>query len=488
MRSTNKGLVMTLDFLQVPTLDDGALATLPAHLVEGEVEARRGPRAAERTDAARALVAVVGLGYAGLSSAMALRRAGLRIVAIETSASRLADIRCGRVGMPAGQREQLRDYCRDDAFVLTDSIEAASAADTVLICVPAALDRQRRPQPEALRRACAAVVQHARAGQTLVLMSTTYVGSTRELLVEPLAERGLCVGEDVFVAFCPERAQAGAPDGSVAPEGSVAPDGPRGQSQLVVGGVTETCFRRASELLCEIGPGLLRVSSPETAEMVRLYESTFAAVNVALAFELADACRSQGIQPLEVAEAAAARPFGLGSGFGGAGVPPYRVGADPHQLLHPLRERGCAATLAEEAMRRVDGRPRRLAMRAYELLTRSAKQARDARVLVVGACSEPATAERREEPAVEIIERLRATGAHVDFHDPLVPVLVLDGEDVYSVDPDPRRDASGFGPEDYDLAVLVAIRDGHDYGWLSRCPQVLDCTYRERTGRRYFLP
>lgn len=169
-------------------------------------------------------------------------------------------------------------------------------------------------------------------------------------------------------------------------------------------------------------------------------------------------------------------------------MPAHRVASDPHHLLHSLRERGRPATLAEEALRRVDARPRRMAMRAYDVLARSAKQIRDARVLVVGASSEASATERRQAPAVEIIERLRATGAQVDFHDPLVPVLVLDGEDVYSVDPDPRRDASSFGPEDYDLAIVVAIRDGHDYGWLRRCPQVLDCTYRQQTGRRYYLP
>jgi UDP-N-acetyl-D-glucosamine dehydrogenase len=473
-RSTKKGL-MTVDVLQVAKHEDDRTATLPpAHLEQGEVEVRR---SAEPTEEARALAAVVGLGAAGLSSALALHRAGLRVVAIETSSSRLQDIRCGRVGLARDLREQLRERFRDDSFELSDSVQAAGAAELVLICVPASVDRQRRPNPEALRRSCASVVSHARRGQTLVLTSTTSVGSTRQLLVEPLAERGLRVGEEVFVAFCPEQ---------VAQDDDA--DGARAQGQLVVGGVTEACFRHASALLCNLGQGLLRVSSPETAEMVRLYESTFEAVNAALAFELADACRTAGVHPVEVADAAAARPLGDRLRCACADVPARRIATDPHHLLHPLRERGRPATLAEEALRRVDARPRRLAMRAYELLGRSAKPVRDARVLVVGASAERLAGERREAPAIEIIERLRATGATVEFHDPLVPVLTVDGEDVCSVDPDPRRDASGFGPEDYDLAILVAVRDGYDYGWLRRCPQVLDCTYRHRTGRRCFLP
>ena len=467
------------------------------------------------TEARRPLVAVVGLGDAGLESALALRRAGLAVVAIEPSPSRLEDVRCGRAGVLDAHRAELRARREDPAFALDESIAAAGAADLVLICVPATLDRQRRPSPHALRRACASVVRHARAGQTLVLCASSYVGATRELLVEPLGTRGLRVGEDVCVAFCAQPAESTSPPsetvgdvdgGQQAPGqravgqqavgqqavgqqavGQQAP-GQQALGQLVVGGVTETCFRRAAALLRPACEEVRRVSSPEAGEMVRLYESAFEAVNVALAFELADACRTVGVPPIEVADAAGGSPPRFMARLACAGVPAQRVGADPHLLLHPLRERGAPAKLAEEALRSVDGRARRLAMRAHELLLRSASQARGARVLVVGTSCEPGADDRREAPAIEIIARLRATGAQVDFHDPLVPALVLDGEETSSVDPDPRRDGSGFGPEDYDLTILLAIRPGYDYGWLRRSPQVLDCTYRHRTGRRYYLP
>lgn len=486
----DEDFTMTLDLAQISSIDHGEVAALPTTPLdeaqatavattplddEQATTAKSDERTVEGSPGTRALAAVVGLSNAGLRSALALRRAGLRIVAIETSPSRLADIRCGQVGLLDAQRGELRERCREGAFLLTDDMRATGAADLVLICVPATVDRQRRPSSDALRRACASVVRNARAGQTIVLSSTGCVGATRQLLVEPLAQRGLCVGEDVFVAFSPEQVQAEA-----------EADG--GPARLIVGAVTEQCYRHAAALLDNVAQELVRVSSPETAEMARLYESAFEALSVALAFEMADACKTYGLLPAEVANAAAARPLEVRASAGRAALPARRVASDPHHLLHPLRERGRPATLAEEAMRRVDARPRRLAMRAYELLARSTKQVRDARVLIVGASSEPVVGERREVPAVEVIERLRATGAQVDYHDPLVPVLVLDGEDVYSVDPDPRRDASGFGPEDYDLAVIVATREGYDYGWLRRCPQVLDCTYGERTGRRFFLP
>jgi UDP-N-acetyl-D-glucosamine dehydrogenase len=307
------------------------------------------------------------------------------------------------------------------------------------------------------------------------LTSTGHVGSTRELLVEPLAERGLRAGEEVFIAFSPERIDPGVPDHEQL------------RTPRVVGAVTETCFGHASGLLRHIAQRLHRVSSPQAAEMVKLYESTFRAVNIALAFEMADACRTQGLDPIEVTDAAATKPFGFMAHYPSAGVGGHGVGVNPHYLLHSLRERGRPAMLAEEALRTIAARPHRVAMRAHELLLRSGRQLRDLRVLVVGAAYKPGFADCAHAPAVEIISRLLAEGVHVDFHDPLVPALRVDGEELCGVDPDPRRDASGFGPEDYDLAVLVVIHPGHDYGWLARCPEVLDCTYRERTGRRHFL-
>ncbi len=421
------------------------------------------------------LVAVVGLGDAGLPAAITLRRSGYRIVGIDTSSSRLSDIRSGCVELAGAQRGALRDYIGDERFALSESVEAVHAAEVILICVPTIVDRQGHPDCEALRRTCAGIVRHARAGQTLVMTSTTYVGSTRELLVEPLRERGLSVGEDVFVAFSPERLDPGMPE----------------QEQLatprVVGAVTEACFTHAAELLQAMSPTLHRVSSPAAAEMANLYEGTFRAVNIALAFEMADACRLEGLDPIEVTDAAATKPSGFMAHYPSADAGGPRVGVDPHLLLDSLRERGRPATLTEEAVRTVAARPRRAATRAHELLLRGGQQLRDIRVLVVGAAYKPGVADCAHSPAVEIIERLQAEGVQVDFHDPLVPVLQVGDESMHSIDPDPRRDASGFGPEDYELAVVVGVQPGYDYGWLRRCPQVLDCTYRQRTGRRHFL-
>ena len=378
------------------------------------------------------------------------------------------------------EREDLRAHLAGGRFVLTERIEALDAADLVLICVPTPIDERRLPDPAILQRVCAEVVRHARPGQTLVLTSTTYVGCTRELLVQPLAERGLQVGEDICVAFAPERIDPG-----VAGHEQL-------QTPRVIGGVTETCVRRAAELLRYTCAHLHRVSSPEAAEMVKLYENTFRAVNIALSFEIAEACLAHGLDPIEVTDGAASKPYGFMAHYPSAGVGGHCIAVDPHYLVHPLRELGRPAKISEEALRTLAGRPRHIAWRAHEILVELGLRLTDARILVVGVSYKPGVADTREAPAVEILTRLRAEGAHADYHDPLVPELTLDGELLHSVDPDPRRDAGGFGPEDYDLTILATVHPGpdheHDYGWLARCPAVLDCTYRTPGGRRRFLP
>jgi UDP-N-acetyl-D-glucosamine dehydrogenase len=426
--------------------------------------------------AANAVVAVVGLGYVGLPTAIAMRNAGCRIIGIDTSARRLETIRTGGAELLESEHEALREHLADDGFALTDRIDALDAADLILICVPTPVDEHHLPDLEILKGACAAVVAHARQGQTLVLTSTTYVGSTRELLVQPLVERGLKIGEDVCVAFAPERIDPG-----VAGHEQL-------QTPRVIGGVTETCFRRAAELLRHTCKHLHRVSSPEAAEMVKLYENTFRAVNIALAFEMAEACRTHGLEPIEVTEGAASKPYGFMAHFPSAGVGGHCIAVDPHYLLHPLRERGRPARVSEEALRKLAGRPRHVAWRAHEVLVELGRRLTEARILVVGVSYKSSVADTREAPAVEIITRLRAEGAHVDYHDPLVPELELGGELLHGVDPDPRRDGGGFGPEDYDLTIIATVHPEHDYGWLSRCEAVLDCTYRTPGGRQRFLP
>jgi UDP-N-acetyl-D-glucosamine dehydrogenase len=455
--------------------------TSPPSAEEVNLQVNNAPASGVLT-AEHTVVAVVGLGYVGLPTAIALRDAGHRIVGIDVSQPRLQAIRAGQVELLEEELRALDQHLAGDGFVLTDQLQALDAADVVLVCVPTPVDGALQPDPRILREACAEVVRHARPGQTLVLTSTTYVGTTRELLVQPLTRRGLNVGEDVYVAFAPERIDPGV----------------QGHEQLrtprVLGGVSEACAERAEAVLRHTCLHLHRVSSPEAAEMVKLYENTFRAVNIALAFEMAEACQAFALDPMEVTDGAATKPYGFLAHYPSAGVGGHCIGVDPYYLLGPLRERGRPALLAEEALRKVSGRPRHIAWRAHELLVRSGRPLRDARVLVVGASYKPGVADTREAPAVEIIARLRAEGAQVDYHDPLVPTLRVDGEYLHSVRVELRGEGPNLGRGEsvnvgsYDLAILATLHPEHDYGWLHRCAAVLDCTYRTPVGKKRLLP
>ena len=399
-------------------------------------------------------LAVVGLGYVGLPTGLALEAAGFRVVGIDISERRLEDVRACSVDLLRRDLQRLDAALEGGNLTLTGDAGAVAAADAVLICVPTPVDGLHRPDLRFLRAACDAVVAHARRDQVIVLTSTTYVGSTRELLVAPLAARGLLPGEDVFVAFSPERIDPGNGD-------HVQESVPR-----VVGGATRACTEAAARVVARICTGVHRVSSPEAAELTKLYENTFRAVNIAFANEMAEATRRFGLDPEEVLDAAATKPYGFMPFRPGPGVGGHCIPCDPHYLLEGLRDRGATAPLVERAMTAIAARPGQIVDRVVAMLGRPAAEAR---VLVVGAAYKPGVRDVRESPAVAIIELLLGLGAEVAYHDPLVPAVELSaGLTLLSV---PPRGLAG-----YDLAILACAHPGHDYGWLIGCSRLLDAT------------
>jgi nucleotide sugar dehydrogenase len=410
-------------------------------------------------------VAVVGLGYVGLPTSLALASAGFPIVAIDLNDLRLRDIRRGEVDLLPRDHERLAGLDRS-RYSITSEAAAVAAADVVLVCVPTPVTPEFTPDLRALRGACESLVAHARAGQTLILTSTSYVGTTRELLVEPLAERGLDVGKDVFVAFSPERIDPG--------------NRRHDQEEVprVLGGATETCMRAAAAILARITSQVHLVSSMEAAEFTKLYENTFRAVNIAFAYEMANASREFGLDPIEVTEAAATKPYGFLPFYPGAGVGGHCIPCDPHYLLTPLAERGVDAPFTQRAMSDIASRPGRVAARAEEILTDAGVDVEGGRVLVVGVAYKPGIQDVRESPALEIIEALHERGAAVSYHDPLVDSVKVDGEEWRSV--------AAPQPADYDLVLVVTAHPNVDYGWLSECARVLDGTYRLPGGHARF--
>ncbi len=261
-------------------------------------------------------IAVVGLGYVGLPTALSLADHGAEIIGFDISESRLAEIKSRRVDLLDRDRERLARHLQGELVKLTTEPSAVSSAEAIVVCVPTPIDAHQTPDLTALSGACASVVDNATIGQTIVLTSTTYVGCTRELLVKPLQARGFQVGRDVFIAFSPERIDPGVE--------AHAPD----STPRVVGGVTDGCTRRAMEVLRHTASAMHSVSSPEAAEMTKLLENTFRAVNIALANEFSDAAEELSVDIVEVIRAAATKPYGF---------MPFYPGAGAGRTLHSVR-------------------------------------------------------------------------------------------------------------------------------------------------------
>ncbi|MGW0204258.1 nucleotide sugar dehydrogenase [Streptomyces sp. NPDC003233] len=407
---------------------------------------------------AAAAVAVVGLGYVGLPTALALLAAGNEVVGIDVSEARLAAIRSGDVDLLPSDHDRLSAHRDDPRFALTADPAAIQRARTVVVCVPTPVDRHLVPDLNALSAACAAVVAHAVPGQLIMLTSTTYVGTTRELLIEPLTARGFRVGTDVFVAFSPERIDPG--------NAHHAQD----RTPRVAGGTNDLTNRLAEAVLQRTAPAVHLLPSAEQAEMTKLWENTFRAVNIALANEFAEDCRVLGLEPMPIIEAAATKPYGFMPFYPGPGVGGHCIPCDPHYLLWQLRARRVSSPLVDTAMTAIAGRPRRVVQRARGLLAEHGRSVSGARVLVVGVAYKPGVADLRESPALEILEELAADGAKVEFFDPLVTSLRL-GAAVHTSVPEPAG-------QEWDLVLVHTLHPGVGLDWLAGQPLVLDATYR----------
>lgn len=437
-------------------LHDGMSTRRPSPKLAHTPQARDAADASTAgTPDSRPAVAVVGLGYVGLPTALALRSSGAGVIGIDTSESRLQDLRAGNVDVVPRDLARLADAVDQPDFALTADPRATRGADAVLLCVPAPADEQRLEDAEAFFAACAAVVDSAVTGQLLVLTSTSSVGTARALLAEPLQQRGFRPGSDVFVAAAPERVDPG--NAEQLPE----------RTPRVVGGIGPGSTDRAAALLSRICGSVHRVATAEAAEMSKLWENSFRAVNAALSNELADGCNALGLNPLEVVEAAATGPRGFMPFYPGAGAGGHRV---PQSLLERLRPRDAAPGLVDAAMRSLADRPGALVERIVEVAARRGIAVRGARILVLGVAYKPGVADLRGSPALEIIERLLALGASVDYTDERVPTVEIAGAVLTSV-ADPAA-------HEWDLVVVHTPRTDVDVVELGRSCPVLDATCR----------
>lgn len=408
-------------------------------------------------------VAIVGMGYVGLPTALAFTAAGVRVLGVDVNPARIAVVQSGQADLVSSDRLRLAEanaMGSGEGWYLTTDASMLDRARAVIVCVPTPIDEHAVPDLRPLRGACERIVSSARPGQVLVLTSTSYPGSTRDFLVTPLAERGLRAGIDVHVAFSPERINP-------ADETFTHEVVPR-----VVGGSTPRCAEEAARVLHGYVATTHLVPSLEAAEMTKLLENTFRAVNIAFINEFAEICRSIDVPVGDVLDAAATKPFGFMPFRPGPGVGGHCIPCDPHYLLWQLRADRTHAPLIEQAMNGLSARPGRVVDRVRAMLAEQGIPPTRARVLVVGVAYKPNVADVRESTAIEIIGQLRHAGIGVDFVDPHVESLPLaDGTVLRPVAAD--SDAA----ESAAVVLLHTRHDELDLCWLSRRPNVLDASY-----------
>jgi UDP-N-acetyl-D-glucosamine dehydrogenase len=428
-----------------------------------EVEGAQ-PRAASAVTATGAYeVAIVGAGYVGVPLAQAFAEAGRRVVLVDVDDARVARLQRGESYIEDVPSEALGRLITEHGLGATTDYDVLRDVDAILVALPTPLTRQREPDLSIVLGAGAEIGKRLRAGQLVVLESTTYPGTTREELL-PILEResGLVAGKDFHLAFSPERVDPGRVDWTT----KTVPK--------VVGGIDEASTEAAAALYLSAVDEVHRVSSPDAAELTKLLENIFRSVNIALVNELAQLCDRMGIDIWEVVDAAATKPFGFmpfqpGPGLGGHCIP-----IDPFYLTWKAREFDFSTRFIELAGEVNQNMPYYCRSRVSQALNHGAhKSVAGARILVLGVAYKSDISDWRESPAVKVIGLLQNAGASVAYHDPHVPSFAADGVALESVP---------LEPSEYDAVVIATAHSGVDYAQLvDDAALVVDL--RNATGR-----
>jgi UDP-N-acetyl-D-glucosamine dehydrogenase len=416
-----------------------------------------------RIESRQAEIAVLGLGYVGLPLALSFAEAGFRVTGIDVNVERVARINAGNTDNEDIPSETLQALLAAGRFRATASFNDLSRADCINICVPTPLRRTKDPDVSFIVAAVEEVKRRLRAGQLIVLGSTTYPGTTRELYRPLLEESGLRTGEDFCLSFAPERIDP-------ANKQFALRDVPK-----VVGGETELCTQLTAQLFGTIFAHVVPVSDAKTAEMVKLLENTFRMINVGLANEIARICDKLGMNVWEVIEAAATKPYGFMKFVPGPGLGGHCIPVDPVYLAWKLRAVDFNARFIELASEINSGMPAWVVQRVTRQLNRDKLAVNGSKIVLLGVAYKADVADPRESPAIDVLLQLGALGAHVQYHDARIPQVEAHGQIHKSV---ALSDELLRG---CDLAIIVTAHSDVDYRRVCElAPRVFDA--RNATG------
>jgi UDP-N-acetyl-D-glucosamine dehydrogenase len=393
-----------------------------------------------------AKISVVGLGYVGLPLAVEFAEVGFTVIGLDVHQEKVDAINRGESYIPDIPTERLRVVVEAGRLCATTSYEDLRNVDTVSICVPTPLRKTKDPDMSYVIEAVNQIVKIAHNGMLIVLESTTYPGTTEELIQPRLEEAGFTVGEDIFVAFSPERIDPGNQQYYVR------------NTPKVIGGVTENCTEVTAALYGTAVDQVVPVSSPTSAEMVKLLENTFRAVNIGLVNEMALMCDRLGIDVWEVIEAAKSKPFGFMPFYPGPGLGGHCIPVDPHYLSWKLKTLNYNARFIELASEINTSMPLYVVDKVTNALNDKAKSVRGSNIVVLGVAYKRDVDDVRESPALDVISLLRQKGAHVTYHDPYVPQIRLED--------DIKMHSSEYSTDLLSNAdCVVIVTDHSSYDW-----------------------
>lgn len=417
-----------------------------SHIVEAPKDAAdQFSRLAARIDSRRAKVGIIGLGYVGLPLGLAFARAGFSVTGIDVDSSRVSALCDGNSYITDLSNAEIREAVQQQRFTPTSDLESISSLDTISICVPTPLRKTKDPDLSFVVSAVGAIAGRLRRGQLIVLESTTYPGTTEELVLPRLAESGLRVGEDYFLAYSPERVDPGNQTYRT------------NNIPKIVGGVTQRCAELGALLYGKFVDRVMAVSSTRVAEMVKLLENTFRSVNIALANEIGMLCAHMKIDVWEVIKAASTKPFGFMPFYPGPGLGGHCIPIDPIYLQWKARMDGFEPRFIELADRINSSMPRFVAIRAMELLNEVSRPLKGSRIHVLGVTYKRDVNDVRESPAFEVIKLFLERGADVSYSDPFVPSITAGRRTLRSAPPSREVLAA------CDLAIILADHSSFDY-------------------------
>ena len=426
-----------------------------------------------RIETREARVGVLGLGYVGLPVVVAFAEAGFPTLGFDVSRPVVDLITRGESHIGDVPADAVKAVIDAGTLETTTEFGRLGDMDAIIICVPTPLSKTGDPDVSFIVRALEEITSHLRPGQLIILESTTYPGTTRDLLKPELEATGLVAGRDFFLAFSPERVDPGNPVYHLK------------NTPKVVGGLTPACHELATALYGEVIDTVVEVSSPEAAELTKILENTFRAVNIGLVNEMAVIADRLGIDIWEVVDAASSKPYGFMRFTPGPGLGGHCIPIDPHYLAWKMRTLEYRTRFIELAAEVNAEMPRYVVSRVAEALNRARKPVNGSRILLLGVSYKPDVGDTRESPALDILALLRAQGADVMYHDPFVDELSLESGDLAS------RDLTADQLGSCDAVVITSDHSSLDYGLvLAHAPIVIDPRngLRGKTGKAVVYP